>query len=93
MLLSSLWLNHIQLFKSRPRLHDLGVIDETQSDFREIARYGKATQPQVPIVRFDAPLIFTNVDIFKKKLRQVVDKLAEGSKQFGNNDGHKYEIT
>ncbi|PAV81446.1 hypothetical protein WR25_22268 [Diploscapter pachys] len=67
-----------------PRLHDLGVIDETQSDFREIDRYGKATRLQVPIIRFDAPLIFTNIDIFKKKLRQVVDKLDEGNENDDN---------
>ncbi|PAV64642.1 hypothetical protein WR25_01715 [Diploscapter pachys] len=71
-----------------PRLHDLGVIDETQSDFREITRYGKATRLQVPIIRFDAPLIFTNIDIFKKKLRQVVDTLDEGNE----NDNHSCEL-
>ncbi|PAV58946.1 hypothetical protein WR25_22646 [Diploscapter pachys] len=66
-----------------PRLYDLGVIDETQSDFREITRYGKATRLQVPIFRFDAPPIFTNIDIFKKKLRQIVDKLSEGNENGG----------
>ncbi|PAV78886.1 hypothetical protein WR25_06957 isoform B [Diploscapter pachys] len=58
-----------------PRLHELGVVDELYSDFRDMNRYEKASPTRVPIVRFDAPLIFTNVDVFKKRMRQVVDRM------------------
>ncbi|PAV91513.1 hypothetical protein WR25_14203 [Diploscapter pachys] len=58
-----------------PRLHELGVVDELYSDFRDMNRYAKASPTRVPIVRFDAPLIFTNVDVFKKRMRQVVDRM------------------
>ncbi|CAI4224066.1 unnamed protein product [Auanema sp. JU1783] len=57
----------------RTQWPDLDTLGEISSrDYRVLDRYSAAKPPNATILRFDAPLIFTNVETFKSKIRQAV---------------------
>ncbi|CAJ0938072.1 unnamed protein product, partial [Mesorhabditis belari] len=45
-------------------------------DFRVANRFSAAIPPIVPVIRFDAPLIFTNVERFKRAIRHEIHTLS-----------------
>ncbi|CAJ0563934.1 unnamed protein product, partial [Mesorhabditis spiculigera] len=57
-----------------PLLNEIGRLPS--GDFRVANRYDSAAAPIVPVIRFDAPLIFTNVERFKRAIRHEIATLS-----------------
>ncbi|CAJ0584687.1 unnamed protein product, partial [Mesorhabditis spiculigera] len=57
-----------------PPLNEIGRLPS--GDFRVANRYDSAAAPIVPVIRFDAPLIFTNVERFKRAIRHEIATLS-----------------
>ncbi len=68
------WLMYWALINCRPRWHALAQIPGT-NDYRDAERYSKLTSsPDTYIFRFDSPLLFTNVERFKKTIKKALDE-------------------
>ncbi|CAI2357128.1 unnamed protein product [Caenorhabditis sp. 36 PRJEB53466] len=66
----------IAIQSQQPTIKQLGQI--RPNDFRPLSHYGSAKETSFRIIRFDAPLIFANVDKFEDNLR---DATAETEKK------------
>ncbi|EPB77660.1 inorganic anion transporter, SulP family [Ancylostoma ceylanicum] len=56
----------------RPSISLLGKIAE--SEYRSLDSYSRATPTDVPVIRFDAPVIFTNAELLKSSIRESLKK-------------------
>uniref|UniRef100_A0AC35U1Z5 STAS domain-containing protein n=1 Tax=Rhabditophanes sp. KR3021 TaxID=114890 RepID=A0AC35U1Z5_9BILA len=71
-----------------PRWYNLAMLTGTE-DYRDIGRYGRMTEfRNVVVFRFDAPLLYTNVEHFQNSVNQVISK-CEGKKQDGSDKSSK----
>ncbi|RCN44128.1 STAS domain protein [Ancylostoma caninum] len=72
----------------RPSISLLGKIAE--SEYRALDSYTRAIATDVPVIRFDAPVIFTNADLLKNSIRDLLKteqgKLTFSSVSFGKKD-------
>lgn len=55
----------------RPSISLLGEVGK--SGYRSVVSYSQAKRTTIPIVRFDSPVIFTNVELLKSYVRRVVE--------------------
>ncbi|XGW35599.1 hypothetical protein V3C99_019087 [Haemonchus contortus] len=67
----------------RPNVSLLGEV--VRSDFRGIYNYTRAKRTETPILRFDAPVIFTNVQVLKEYIRKTL-KLEPDSNEKKNDE-------
>ncbi|VDO87385.1 unnamed protein product [Haemonchus placei] len=67
----------------RPNVSLLGEV--VRSDFRGIYNYTRAKRTETPILRFDAPVIFTNVQVLKEYIRKTI-KLEPDSNEKKNDE-------
>ncbi|RCN29211.1 sulfate permease [Ancylostoma caninum] len=63
----------------RPSISLLGKIAETE--YRALDSYTRAIATDVPVIRFDAPVIFTNADLLKDSIRDML-KTEQGKLTF-----------
>ncbi|PIO75754.1 hypothetical protein TELCIR_02185 [Teladorsagia circumcincta] len=54
----------------RPSIALLGEVD--RSDYRAIDNYTRAKRTNTPILRFDAPVIFTNVELLMGRVGRIL---------------------
>ncbi|CAB3404211.1 unnamed protein product [Caenorhabditis bovis] len=68
----------IAIQSQQPSIKHLGQI--RSNDFRSLAQYKSAKPTDFKIIRFDAPLIFTNVDKFLVSVREAASDLRKCNK-------------
>ncbi|EYC38324.1 hypothetical protein Y032_0725g1862 [Ancylostoma ceylanicum] len=67
----------------RPSISLLGKIAE--SEYRSLDSYSRATPTDVPVIRFDAPVIFTNAELLKSSIRESLKKEQVFSEEKDNS--------
>lgn len=67
------------VFPFRPNISLLGKVSE--SEYRALDCYTRATPTDVPVIRFDAPVIFTNAELLKNCIRNSL-RTEEGKLKF-----------
>ncbi|KAK6760143.1 hypothetical protein RB195_021591 [Necator americanus] len=65
----------VVLQTQRPNVTLLGKVGD--SEYRSLDNYTSATPTKVPVIKFDAPVIFTNAELFKNHIRSLL-KIEQG---------------
>lgn len=72
----------------QPTIKQLGQVGD--NDFRPISHYSAAKATEFRIIRFDAPLIFTNVKKFSHSIRSAVQDTKKRQKSIESQEGEKW---